>query len=155
MEYVKIKDKKESWIEKADVQFEVVSVTASSLHPGEFSTHCGVNTGLGCYWNGSFLLHCNNSEVGEKRLINRDLGIMQSGLFARIASIVVFEYDAWPAPTHIYERVLNGESLKVGYRSYQSPYDQLTANFHGQNTYNLINGKNLSRINSDIEYNLK
>ncbi|MBO0341903.1 MAG: hypothetical protein VX798_05580 [Bacteroidota bacterium] len=155
LEYVKIKDKKESWLEKADVKFEVVAVTANSLHPGEYSTHCGFNAGLGCYWNGSFLVHCNNSEVGDKRLINRDMGILQTGAFAKIAVYVIFEYDSWPAPTHVYERTLNGETLKVGYRSYQSPYDELTANFHDQNPYNLINGRNLSRNNTDIEYNLK
>ena len=155
MQYVKIKDKKESWIEKADVKFEVVAVAANSLNPGEYSTHCGVNAGLGCYWNGSFLVHCNNSEVGDKRLINRSMGITQTGAFANIAAYVIFEYDSWPAPAHIYERTLNGESLKVGYRSYQSPYDELTANFHDQNPYNLISGRNLSRSNSDIEYNLK
>lgn len=155
MEYVKIKDKKESWVEKADVKFEVVDVTASSLTPGDFSTHCGPNAGLGCYWDGSFLVHCNNGEVGDKRLINRDMGILQTGELAKIAAFVIFEYDSWPAPTHVYEKILNGETLKVGYRSYQSPYDELTANFHNQNPYNLINGRNLSRNNSDIEYNLK
>lgn len=155
MEYVKIKDKKESWLEKADVKFEVVAVTAHSLNPGEYSTHCGPNAGLGCYWDGSFLVHCNNGEVGDKRLINRDMGILQTGELAAIAAFVIFEYDSWPAPTHVYEKTLNGETLKVGYRSYQSPYDELTANFHNQNPYNLINGRNLSRNNSDIEYNLK
>lgn len=85
IQYVKIKDKKESWLEKADVKFEVVTATASSLTPGNFSTHCGYNVGLGCYWNGSFLVHCNNSEVGDKRLINRSMGIMQTGEFAKIA----------------------------------------------------------------------
>ena len=155
MEYVKIKDKKESWVEKADVKFEVVATPASSLNPGEFSTHCGVNAGLGCYWNGSFLAHCNNSEVGKKRLLNREMGILQHGTFADIAVFVIFEYDSWPAPTHVYEKILNGESLKVGYRSYQSPYDEMTANFHDQNPYNLVNGRNLSRNISDIEYNLK
>tara|TARA_R110002051_G_scaffold315223_1_gene393355 strand:- start:1708 stop:2694 length:987 start_codon:yes stop_codon:yes gene_type:complete len=155
MQYVKIKDKKESWLEKADVKFEVVAVTASSLTPGDFSTHCGPNAGLGCYWDGSFLVHCNNGEVGDKRLINRDMGILQTGDLANIAAFVIFEYDSWPAPSHVYEKTLNGETLKVGYRSYQSPYDELTANFHNQNPYNLINGRNLSRNNSDIEYNLK
>ena len=142
-------------VEKADVKFEVVATPASSLNPGEFSTHCGVNAGLGCYWNGSFLAHCNNSEVGKKRLLNREMGILQHGTFADIAVFVIFEYDSWPAPTHVYEKILNGESLKVGYRSYQSPYDEMTANFHDQNPYNLVNGRNLSRNISDIEYNLK
>lgn len=154
-QYVKIKDKKESWVEKADVKFEVVTATPSSLAPGDFRTHCGVNAGLGCYWNGSFLVHCNNSEVGDKRLINRNMGILQTGTFAEIAVYVIFEYDAWPAPTHVYEKTLNGESLKVGYRSYQSPYDEQVVNFNSQNPYNLTNGKNLSRNNSDIEYNFK
>ena len=155
MQYVKIKDKKESWLEKADVKFEVVAVTASSLKPGDFSTHCGPNAGLGCYWDGSFLVHCNNGEVGDKRLINRDMGILQTGDLAKIAAFVIFEYDSWPAPTHVYEKTLNGETPKIGYRSYQSPYDELTANFHNQNPYNLINGRNLLRNNNDIEYNLK
>jgi len=155
MQYVKIKDKKESWLEKADVKFEVVTATASSLTPGNFRTHCGYNVGLGCYWNGSFLVHCNNNEVGDKRLVNRDMGIIQQGDLAKIAVYVIFEYDSWPAGKEVFEKTLNGETLKVGYRSYQSTYDEQVVNFHSQNPFNLKNGKNLAINNNDIEYNLK
>ncbi|MEQ5790118.1 hypothetical protein J4E06_03585 [Muricauda sp. NFXS6] len=155
IQYVKIKDKKESWLEKADVKFEVVTATASSLTPGNFRTHCGYNVGLGCYWNGSFLVHCNNNEVGDKRLVNRDMGIIQQGDLAKIAVYVIFEYDSWPAGKEVFEKTLNGETLKVGYRSYQSTYDEQVVNFHSQNPFNLKNGKNLTINNNDIEYNLK
>lgn len=45
--------------------------------------------------------------------------------------------------------------MKVGYRSYQSPYDEQVVNFHNQNPFNIKNGKNLAINNNDIEYNLK
>ncbi len=155
LEYVKIKDKKESWLEKADVKFEVVTANPYALTPGDFLTHCGVNVGLGCYWNGSFLAHCNNSEVGKKRLLNREMGIIQTGTFANIAAYVIFEYDSWPAGVKVYEETINGATIKVGYRSYQLPYDEVMANFHDQNPFNLMNGRKLERNNNYIEYNLK
>ncbi|SNZ00606.1 hypothetical protein [Flagellimonas pacifica] len=78
MEYIKIKDKKESWLEKADIKFEVATSGPGALRPGEYTTHCGQSIPSTCYYNGSFLAHCKNSEVNEKRKIDRDLGILQA-----------------------------------------------------------------------------
>jgi len=68
---------------------------------------------------------------------------------------ILYEYDAWPAPTNYYEKTINGAEHKLRYRSYQTAYHRNTFTTLSGNRYGLRTRTSGSLNNSDIKYNYK
>ncbi|MBR9855394.1 MAG: hypothetical protein GYB37_12605 [Algicola sp.] len=125
---IKIKDKKESWIEKADVY---IYGYAMSGNPNFFEP-------LGYFWgdrttidgaqirnNPEYKLgKFSNSDVnnGTFKTINKHI-VNRSESCGLFISYIIYEYDGFPAPLKsVYFGRPDGSSSKISYRSYNQKY---------------------------------
>jgi hypothetical protein len=162
IEKLKIMDKKESWLEKADVYLYGY---AMSENPNFFYP-------LGYYWgiretiDGAQIR--NNPEYRLAKFSNSDV---DNGAFKTInyyllkeksesktfISYIIYEYDGFPAPLKaVYFDGPGGNQAKISYRSYNQKYidTQVRAcdNFLYEG-FSVMNGFGNTMKNSVIEYN--
>ncbi|MDF0715006.1 hypothetical protein PY092_02500 [Muricauda sp. 334s03] len=125
---IKIKDKKESWIEKADVY---IYGYAMSGNPNFFEP-------LGYFWGDRVTIDgaqirnnpeyklgkFSNSDVnnGTFKTINKHI-VNRSESCGLFISYIIYEYDGFPAPLKsVYFNRPDGSSAKISYRSYNQKY---------------------------------
>ncbi|MHA7829713.1 MAG: hypothetical protein ACX93O_01345 [Flagellimonas sp.] len=125
---IMIKDKKESWIEKADVY---IYGYAMSGNPNFFQP-------LGYYWGDRVTIDgaqirnnpeyklgkFSNSDVnnGTFKTINKHM-MDKSEFSGTFISYIIYEYDGFPAPLKsVYFNRPDGSDAKISYRSYNQKY---------------------------------
>ena len=127
IEKIEINDKKESWIEKADIEFQGVKV---SFDGSQFVRDYSIgfsSSYLNLTGSRKAVTKISNSDIGSFQTVNFKIGSESSN-----SSFVftVYEYDSWPAPKKYIQTSLLPASCDCarpnynlfGYRSYQTPY---------------------------------
>lgn len=158
LEKIKIKDKKESWINRNEVRI-CVAEAGGEVTPNWVYSHCSdgpqgtVNDA--CNTRGDWLAQYSNSEISNGRVVtvNKQLSFRE---FEAYVLYSLFEYDKWPAPAKIYQRQFPGNALmRVRYRSYQSPYHNFVFTTNNVNQYRLPFRREFDVNFSSIEYNVE
>lgn len=145
-----IKDKKESWIEKADVHYARISW--SLLAPGVYYDNCPPVQYPFCDGKGKLIRKYKNREVRKRQSKSVNFTINTSSSNHAVLQFAVFEYDSWPAGIKTYQEDVNGATINLKYRSWNDPYDERTVTFTG--AYGLQNGRRFTVDNSAIKYNV-
>ncbi|VAW16099.1 hypothetical protein MNBD_BACTEROID03-1281 [hydrothermal vent metagenome] len=143
-----VKDKKESWLEKADIHFAKISW--GTLTDGVYYDNCPPVQYPFCNGKGRLIRKFKSKEVNKNKTVN--FGINNSSKNHSVLQFAVFEYDSWPAGLKTYPEEVNGATINVKYRSWNDPYDERTVTFTG--AYSLQNGRSFTVDNSAIEYNV-
>ncbi len=149
--YMIIKDKKESWLEKAEVHKQ--SYSSESPQPGRLYGPCG----NGCDTVGDRIRKFSNRDVRKrkKKTVNHRFYYAGNSVNrGNVVSYVIYENDHWPAHLRQYNAYVNGAQFKFRYRSYQTPYDQNTITLNPDRPYNLQYALSTTRRNNAIEYNI-
>jgi|GEM_PF-1639834 len=161
IEKIKIKDKKESWLEKADVHIYgyAMSDNVYFFYP------------LGYYWGDRVTIDGaqirNNPEYKLGKFSNSDVN---NGVFKTInkhimnksessctfISYIIYEYDGFPAPLKsVYFNRPDGTSALISYRSYNQKYISAqvqASNIFEYDNFFVLNGFGNVIKNSVIEY---
>ena len=121
--YMVIKKKKESWIEKADVNYQTWAV--ESPVSGALYGPCG----NGCDTSGTEIGKWSNSDVNNQsiKIVNKkfyDDGNNTARKGSAVA-YVIYEYDNWPATLRQFNSYVNGANFKFRYRSYDGPITKI------------------------------
>lgn len=161
---LKIMDKKESWLEKADVY----------IYGYAMSDDVNFFSPLGFWWgdrateNGAKIRNnpeyklgkYSNSDVknGRSKTINKHMMNGTDGASSTFISYVIYEYDGFPAPLkQVRFSRPGGTSAVFSYRSYNQKYiaAQVTAanSFDPSPNYYVLKGFGNTVKNSVIEYN--
>lgn len=149
---MKIKDKKDSWVNNANIRLMRVG-TGSMRDPNSNNSYsyCGINQGNSCEYRGTWIAQYNNSEIRNGRVVNVNQYLaLGSG---SIAMYAIFEYDNWPAPNKNYTRYYNGAKFSLEFKSYQTPYDFNVFTTYSGNPHGIRSRNSGSLNNRDIEYN--
>ncbi len=153
--YMKIKKKKESWLEKADINYHTWSF--ETAYPGTSTGVCDEFSDS-CDSSGNEIGKWSNSDVNNQKtkIINEkfydDLNnISRKGT---VVAYVIFEADNWPATLRSYTAIVNDATIKFRYRSYDGPYHQNLITLNPANPYNLPFALGTTINNSEIEFNI-
>ncbi|MEK6153888.1 hypothetical protein WIW50_11535 [Flavobacteriaceae bacterium 3-367] len=147
--YMIIKNKKESWLARAEVTRQ--SYSSESPVSGRLYGPCST----GCDNKGHRIIKIRNRDVRKRKVkrVNHQFysGTVGSG---NTVSYVIYERDAWPAHLRQYNEYVNGARFRFRYRSWDPPYDQNTITLNRSRPYGLVYGLGITRNNNDIEYNI-
>lgn len=144
IEKIEIFDKKESWIEKADIYF-AGGLTRYNDSQQKFLRDFSISS-TSSYSNLSGvpnkITKISNSELGQFETVNFKVGAEDT---KAVSVFTVYEKDSWPAPLRYVITSLLGAPCdcaragfsSLNYRSYQTPYFNRVFNFQENG---LING---------------
>ncbi len=147
-----IKDKKESWIEKADVHYIAETWSDVTLTSGVYYARCRPMQYPYCDADGNLIRKYSQKEVKNKTSITVNYPVNYSSNNQSLVQYTIFEYDSFPAQIRTYEETVNRAKLNIKFRSYQTAYDTRTVTYTG--SYGLQSGSGVSVNNSSIEYNI-
>lgn len=146
IQYLKIKMKKESWLERADVH--IIKEFYPDLGAGHYEGTVDVL--------GSKIRKYRGKEVNDNIRVN--YLIIQSGTDYPLFSYVIFERDNWPAPikgsTEYGKSITNRYTFNQHYRSWENKYDSRVVSFtSGNPKFDYIRG--FQNENNAIKYNFR